>query len=339
MAASIEKLVSKTLDKFLDLTQKPEYFLSTQESHSEKFKSATKNIYDLSKSYELKKDTLNTLPQLILDNFDEEQVWQELELQNHYVVNKLLSQVARVVTKKEYILFFKSKEINNQLSKDAREKPKHLSKTDNDFVAEKGTAQLFKDFNDEYTTDSDDYDYSKELINEIDSDSDNTDDELENIKSRLKTKNDQDDDSNDLDFDFDGIGIEFGDGSEEEENVEDINASDHHSKLKKYKTKNSTEDIGLENMEMKRFKDSLKKNRNTKKIEKDEIVVDDKFFKLAQLESFLDQEDAREEKRRKKEQKIQKGSNIEEESSDRDDNDDDDVDMFGDLPSDDNENG
>lgn len=302
---------------------------STQESHSKKFKSATKVIYDLSKSYEPKPDTVNTLQQLIIDNFDEEQVWQELELQNHYAVNKLLSQVAGVITKKEQVLFSKSKEINNrnisQPSTDVRKKSKHSSDADKSLV-ERGTINHSKGLKDENTAKNVDI----ELMDDDDSDADNTDNELEKIKSRLKTDSDEDHDNSDLDFDFDGFDKEFGNDEEKEESGEDNDVSDHHSDVRKQKTKLDTEDNDVENVEMKRFKDSLKKNRSIKKKEESGSIVDDKFFKLAQLESFLDQEDAREERRRKREAKIQKGSSIEEESSD----DEDDDDMFGDLPSD-----
>lgn len=44
-----------------------------------------KQLYDTTKSVEKKSDRAgvdNTLPELIVEDFDEEQIWQELELQN-----------------------------------------------------------------------------------------------------------------------------------------------------------------------------------------------------------------------------------------------------------------
>uniref|UniRef100_A0A1A8FMD2 U3 small nucleolar ribonucleoprotein protein MPP10 n=1 Tax=Nothobranchius korthausae TaxID=1143690 RepID=A0A1A8FMD2_9TELE len=67
-------------------TAQPENFLSLQDGAAAEFTSLTKTLYDLHKSQEPSDCKGSPLAQLIVDNFDEEQIWQELELQNEAVL-------------------------------------------------------------------------------------------------------------------------------------------------------------------------------------------------------------------------------------------------------------
>ncbi|KAG7473422.1 hypothetical protein MATL_G00095660 [Megalops atlanticus] len=82
--------VSGTLDSCLKLlsnnTVHPEKFLSFQNGLAADFTSLTKTLYDLLKANEPKGTNGSPLEQLVVENFDEEQIWQELELQNTAVV-------------------------------------------------------------------------------------------------------------------------------------------------------------------------------------------------------------------------------------------------------------
>uniref|UniRef100_A0A1B6LZ90 U3 small nucleolar ribonucleoprotein protein MPP10 n=1 Tax=Graphocephala atropunctata TaxID=36148 RepID=A0A1B6LZ90_9HEMI len=73
--------LSNFLDTFKKNSKKPFKFLSIQDEVAEKVKCLTKNVYDYTKDNEEHCDK-NTLPNLIIQNFDEEQIWQQLELQN-----------------------------------------------------------------------------------------------------------------------------------------------------------------------------------------------------------------------------------------------------------------
>ncbi|XP_034383556.1 U3 small nucleolar ribonucleoprotein protein MPP10 [Cyclopterus lumpus] len=67
-------------------TAQPENFLSLQDGVAADFTSLTKILYDLHKTEEPGNYKGSPLAQLVVENFDEEQIWQELELQNNAVM-------------------------------------------------------------------------------------------------------------------------------------------------------------------------------------------------------------------------------------------------------------
>ncbi|KAL3993074.1 ADP-ribosyltransferase 5 [Sarotherodon galilaeus] len=67
-------------------TAQPENFLSLQDEVATDFTSITKTLYDLHKAQEPGHYKGSPLAQLVVENFDEEQIWQELELQNKAVL-------------------------------------------------------------------------------------------------------------------------------------------------------------------------------------------------------------------------------------------------------------
>ncbi|XP_029284364.1 U3 small nucleolar ribonucleoprotein MPP10 [Cottoperca gobio] len=67
-------------------TAQPESFLSLQDGVAADFTSLTKTLYDLHKGQEPADYKGSPLAQLVVENFDEEQIWQELELQNNAVL-------------------------------------------------------------------------------------------------------------------------------------------------------------------------------------------------------------------------------------------------------------
>lgn len=62
------------------------------------FISLTKTLYDLHKAHEPAEYQGSQLDQLVVENFDEEQIWQELELQNSPVLKHLKNVVDDVVS-------------------------------------------------------------------------------------------------------------------------------------------------------------------------------------------------------------------------------------------------
>lgn len=93
--------VSKCLEEFESCTKKPETFLEVQLEVAETMKKLTKDLYDVVDQWKGKTNSSPKaeLPSLVVDNFDDEQIWQQLELRNTRLVKDLISSVSRVATK------------------------------------------------------------------------------------------------------------------------------------------------------------------------------------------------------------------------------------------------
>ncbi|XP_075536161.1 U3 small nucleolar ribonucleoprotein MPP10 [Dermacentor variabilis] len=93
--------VAKCLGEFESCTKKPETFLEVQPDIAETMKRLTKELYDVVDFWENKtiSPPKTELPSLVVDNFDDEQIWQQLELRNTRLVKELISSVSRVATK------------------------------------------------------------------------------------------------------------------------------------------------------------------------------------------------------------------------------------------------
>ncbi|KAM9533029.1 U3 small nucleolar ribonucleoprotein MPP10 [Guaruba guarouba] len=74
---------------------RPERFLSVQEGLSSDFRALTKTLYDLNKALGSHIVHGGPLKELVIENFDEEQIWQQLELQNNEVLDFFKKSIAR----------------------------------------------------------------------------------------------------------------------------------------------------------------------------------------------------------------------------------------------------
>ncbi|RZC42519.1 U3 small nucleolar ribonucleoprotein MPP10, partial [Asbolus verrucosus] len=68
-------------------------------------KDKLKETYDFAKNDEIKALKSNALPELILENFDLEQIWQQIELQNDSLLTRSLATVSKLVVGKNNLLF------------------------------------------------------------------------------------------------------------------------------------------------------------------------------------------------------------------------------------------
>ncbi|KAG7315252.1 hypothetical protein KOW79_021340 [Hemibagrus wyckioides] len=106
--------VSSTLEKCLQIlssnTAQPELFLNVQDGLAADFTSLTKTLYDLHKTHKLTECNGSPLDQLVVENFDEEQIWQELELQNTAVLTHFEDAVSKAVTDDKLFLLEESEE-------------------------------------------------------------------------------------------------------------------------------------------------------------------------------------------------------------------------------------
>lgn len=262
-------------------------FFRIQPAVAQKFRLATKTIYDFIKESE--NSSNDALPELIVDNFDEEQIWQELELQNDCVISSLIKSISQAVSSKDIgFRIVQNEDKEHCKTGGSTKKSDNLEESNEDDVADGEEEKL-------------------------ESESD-TDTEINKIKTRLKSdtleQSDDDDDSDALDFDLGGFDEDDEDDGEDEEPktrptdrylIEDESKSDSKQKSKHGKTPKPS-------------------------------LVDDKFFKLSQMEVFLEDEDKKEARRIRTEDE---NRNSEDESDDE--SGDEDVNIFGNLSSDEDE--
>lgn len=192
---------------------------SVQDALATDFTSLTKTLYDLHKTYEPAIFKGSPLDQLAIENFDEEQIWQELELQNTALLTQFEETVEQAVADDTIIFFEDSEEEKGE---------EENAEMDNGLEEESE--------GEEYEHEDDDKD------------------EEEKIKQRLKpsASNEEDDfsgEDSDLDFDVD------------------------------------------------KFEKQTKQRKSATKLSKSNWTpseVDDRFFKLSEMEAFLDDMDKRE---------------------------------------------
>lgn len=99
--------VNEIIDKFNTLTQKPAKFLTVQEDLKEDIKNLVKSLYDYTKLQENggEKEKKSALSELIVKDFDEEQIWQQIELQNIECWDQLVWDVANCMSSKDALKF------------------------------------------------------------------------------------------------------------------------------------------------------------------------------------------------------------------------------------------
>ncbi|KAM7039865.1 U3 small nucleolar ribonucleoprotein MPP10 [Acridotheres tristis] len=72
---------------------RPECFLSVQDGLAADFRAMTKTLYDLNKGSNIVRG--GPLKELVIENFDEEQIWQQLELRNNAVLDFFKKSIAK----------------------------------------------------------------------------------------------------------------------------------------------------------------------------------------------------------------------------------------------------
>ncbi|NWY69442.1 MPP10 protein, partial [Erithacus rubecula] len=217
---------------------RPECFLSVQDGLAADFRAMTKTLYDLNKGSTIVRG--GPLKELVIENFDEEQIWQQLELQNNAVLDFFKKSIAKDAEDEDLCLLSDQEE-------DGSDAEARSDKELEDNIMEDETEQMNVHTKDKDKT------KAKEKQSKV-------------SKSLMQKYSDED---SDIDF--------------------DIEALEQQAKTAKETT-------------------LRKKGRKS--------VVDDKFFKLAEMETFLEHA----EKENKEEEE-----------------DDDDINYFEDIISDDEE--
>lgn len=234
-------------------SHKPELFLELQTDKANDITNNIKCIYD--SLYGLSGNEFSeALPELLIDGFDEEQIWQQLELFNSSNIQYMLENVAKFSIKSSQINFTAKKKFYECKTKE------NLS----DFLQ---------------------YDANLNSAGETASPDDiNADDTLN--QSDNEDISDHEDDANCLSDDALKFGeIESGDESEEEKMLkkllDDVVQEEDH----KSDSEMDTDEEGSKNESLKNQKDITVSKPS---------VIDDQFFSLQQMEKFCDIEDAKE---------------------------------------------
>ncbi|XP_055546257.1 U3 small nucleolar ribonucleoprotein protein MPP10 [Wyeomyia smithii] len=109
------------LKKFHEQTKNPECFLSAQPKHTENIKELLKSLYDYGQKLNDEETPLKPyLEELVVDEMDDEQIWQQLELKNEQLLSEDLSKTSQVLSfsSKRIKLAFKKNDKDSQRSEE-----------------------------------------------------------------------------------------------------------------------------------------------------------------------------------------------------------------------------
>ncbi|EFA08288.1 U3 small nucleolar ribonucleoprotein protein MPP10 [Tribolium castaneum] len=251
------------LSDFKEITHKPTNFLQISDPLCEKIKTSLKKCYDYAKAEEITRT--DALPQLNVKNFDLEQIWQQIELQNENLTTKSVTCVSRLIAGKSRLLF------------------KNLDKSG---ISDDGSEVEENDDGSEVEENSEHSDTSGDESNDL-NDVESSDDEVETTETSKPVKRSIVDDDF---FKLDEMerflreeekkeeGVDSGNDSESEASVDlfeaDSDDSEDHAKTAKYK------DFFVQNEE-KPSTFELRQKRLAKKIEEiEEEAIQDKTWQL-----------------------------------------------------------
>ncbi|XP_006213199.2 U3 small nucleolar ribonucleoprotein protein MPP10 [Vicugna pacos] len=91
-------------------TERPERFLTIQDELASNFTSLTKVLYDFNKILENDRKHGSPLRKLMIHNFDDEQIWQQLELQNEPILQYFENAVSETIEDEDLSLLAESEE-------------------------------------------------------------------------------------------------------------------------------------------------------------------------------------------------------------------------------------
>ncbi|KAJ8705194.1 hypothetical protein PYW07_011021 [Mythimna separata] len=114
--------LDKIINEFNVFTEKPVKFLTVQSDLKDDIKKLVKSLYDYTKTEETvdKKVKKASLPELIVEDFDEEQIWQQIELQNTECWDQFVWDVASCMSTKTNLEFpVKTSEDETNVTKDS----------------------------------------------------------------------------------------------------------------------------------------------------------------------------------------------------------------------------
>ncbi|KAM9410476.1 U3 small nucleolar ribonucleoprotein MPP10 [Pholidichthys leucotaenia] len=114
--AELRRVLEKCVKTINVNTVQPENFLSLQDEVAADFTSLTKTLYDLHKAQEPPDYKGSPLAELIVENFDEEQIWQELELQNNVVLKHFKRAITEALSDEKLTLLEEEEDGDEEVS-------------------------------------------------------------------------------------------------------------------------------------------------------------------------------------------------------------------------------
>ncbi|XP_019541573.3 U3 small nucleolar ribonucleoprotein protein MPP10 [Aedes albopictus] len=100
----LKKGLKTVLKKFRDHTKNPEVFLTAQTTRAEKIKALVKSLYDYGQTLDSNEHLEGSKPyldELVVDEMDEEQIWQQLELMNEHLLGDDLPKTSKLLSVSE----------------------------------------------------------------------------------------------------------------------------------------------------------------------------------------------------------------------------------------------
>ncbi|NWV24150.1 MPP10 protein, partial [Origma solitaria] len=153
---------------------RPECFLSVQDGLAADFRAMTKTLYDLNKGSNVVRG--GPLKELVIENFDEEQIWQQLELQNNAVLDFFKKSIARDAEDEDLYLLSdqeedgseaetsSDKELDDNIMEAETEQKNVCTKDKDKTKAKEKQSKLTESIEQEYSDEDSDIDFDIEAL-------------------------------------------------------------------------------------------------------------------------------------------------------------------------------
>lgn len=263
----MESVWSDIIDRTKNFVKRPERFLNSDDpSDYEKSKILLKVLYDGAKLSTSESDSfqasVKTLPELVIEDFDEEQVWAGVELQNNYVFDECQEKLSRLMNLPQSLLKFRP-------SASKIEGQEEIDEESEDELPMPEIAQE--------DSESEDEDGDADMDVESDEENEGEDEDNDSIFDDPDFQHMSDSDLDDKLPLFDRTDSEDSDLDDEDDKAEEEKLSKAEQKERELESKTSDYMANA----MKALKSATTN------------VVEDEFFKLDEMEKFLDAEDAK----------------------------------------------